>query len=334
MAAPLTAPAERRYSVREAARLLDLPPSTLRAWERRYGLPTPERSSNGYRRYSDLDLLTLRWLKEQSNSGLGIGRAAQLLAELRMSGRDPATEAGTGTLMGWPLSLAHLQAQWLVAIEAMNDTAATSVLRLASSLYPMQQVLLDLISPALQRLGDRWQNGDLPVAIEHFASQLSLRHLMSLLVGAPEPYRRGVLLAACAPGEQHQIGLLMLVLLLRCRGWVVKYLGPDLTLESLDQVLVSIRPDLVLFSAARPETASGLLALADALHRLPPPRPQVVVGGQAFHVLALQPSLPGTIVTGTAREAVGTIEAILSEKNDPYPNEDPRPLWRPRRKSQ
>lgn len=39
------------YSVGEAARLLEVSPSTLRSWERRYGFPRPIRTSGGHRRY-------------------------------------------------------------------------------------------------------------------------------------------------------------------------------------------------------------------------------------------------------------------------------------------
>ena len=38
---------------------------------------------------------------------------------------------------------------------------------------------------------------------------------------------RGIAVLACAPGEHHEIGLLMLAILLRADGWQVAYLGAD-----------------------------------------------------------------------------------------------------------
>ena len=35
---------------------------TLRAWERRYGLPVPNRSAGGHRLYSQSDIETIKWL--------------------------------------------------------------------------------------------------------------------------------------------------------------------------------------------------------------------------------------------------------------------------------
>lgn len=81
------------YNVKAAAQLAELSPVTLRAWERRYGLPSPQRGSQGYRLYSEYDIRTLRWLKAQLGTGLSISRAAGRLAELRAAGHDPATPA-------------------------------------------------------------------------------------------------------------------------------------------------------------------------------------------------------------------------------------------------
>ncbi len=78
------------------------------------------------------------------------------------------------------------------------------------------------------------------------------------------------------------MGLLMLVVMLRWRGWDVKYLGADLSLERLEEALGPLRPTLLMFSANRPETAAELARLPAVLAGFPDPKPLVVVGGQAF----------------------------------------------------
>ena len=50
------------YNIKAVSRLVGLLPVTLRAWERRYGLPAPSRGEQGYRLYSERDLHVLRWL--------------------------------------------------------------------------------------------------------------------------------------------------------------------------------------------------------------------------------------------------------------------------------
>jgi DNA-binding transcriptional MerR regulator len=81
------------YNVRAVAQQTGLSAATLRAWERRYGFPAPQRTASGYRLYSSRDIRLLRWLKGQLERGLSISQAVALLSSLRASGQDP-TEPG------------------------------------------------------------------------------------------------------------------------------------------------------------------------------------------------------------------------------------------------
>ncbi len=81
------------------------------------------------------------------------------------------------------------------------------------------------------------------------------------------------------PGEQHDLGLLILALLLVRRGYRVVYLGADVPVHGLLPVVEQVSADLVCLSAATPETAAGAGAVAAALRGLPRP-PAVVVGGK------------------------------------------------------
>jgi MerR family transcriptional regulator, light-induced transcriptional regulator len=58
--------------VREAATRLNVSPSTLRAWEQRFGFPRPDRSPGGHRLYRHADVVALRDALEQ---GLSISSA-------------------------------------------------------------------------------------------------------------------------------------------------------------------------------------------------------------------------------------------------------------------
>jgi DNA-binding transcriptional MerR regulator len=90
-----------RYSIQAAARLTGLKPGRLRAWERRYGVPSPTRRSNGHRLYAEYDLRVVRWLAAQTVAGLTIGRAVDFLHHLRLRGQDPiALPSLTQTALG------------------------------------------------------------------------------------------------------------------------------------------------------------------------------------------------------------------------------------------
>lgn len=300
-----------KYNVKAVAHLVGISPVTLRAWERRYGLPTPQRGTQGYRLYSEYDVRTLRWLKAQTEAGMSISRAARYLADLRSAGNDPALTLRREAAAGEPASLGNLAARCVSAWAVLDEDLAAETLRLAFSLYPIDRVLLEVVRPALIDIGERWHRGEMPVAVEHFATQFCLRHLLSMSAAAGAPSRPGVIVAAGAPGEHHEIGLLMLVVMLRWRGWDVKYLGPNLKLERLDEAIGPLHPWLLLFTATRPEAAAALHALPAILSRFPPPPPRVVVGGPAFQ----QPdeARPGEwlYLDDSPARMLATIEALM-----------------------
>ncbi len=64
-------------------------PDTLRAWERRYGLPEPGRSEGGHRLYSRRDVEIVKWLRDRQEEGLRISQAVELWQTLQSEGRDP-----------------------------------------------------------------------------------------------------------------------------------------------------------------------------------------------------------------------------------------------------
>ena len=53
---------------------------TLRAWERRYTILSPERTQNDYRLYSERDIAIIRWLKERVDAGMSISQAVRAIA--------------------------------------------------------------------------------------------------------------------------------------------------------------------------------------------------------------------------------------------------------------
>ena len=302
------------YNIKAVSRLVGLLPVTLRAWERRYGLPRPSRGEQGYRLYSEYDLKVLRWLKKQLEAGLNIGRAVEYLHELRALGRDPVVEGSESELREEkPASLNVLSKELLNALKNFNEPVAGDIMRRALAIYAVDQVLIEIIQPVLVELGEQWHRGELPIAVEHYATQFCMQNLMTMLNASAPPSRQGVIVAACAPGELHQIGLLMLVVMLRWRGWDVKYLGQDLPLDRLEQALLPLRPQILLFTSTRKESAMQLMKLPEVLRNFPEPQPMVLLGGQAFKEIQLPESIPAIYLDTLPMATVETIERLMLE---------------------
>ncbi|HSS93647.1 MAG TPA: MerR family transcriptional regulator [Candidatus Dormibacteraeota bacterium] len=78
------------YSIGAVARMLDVPTSTLRAWEERYGVVTPERSHGSQRLYSRNQIEQLRFIKSQIDAGASAADAHRILSQGLSGGRMPA----------------------------------------------------------------------------------------------------------------------------------------------------------------------------------------------------------------------------------------------------
>ena len=77
------------YNLKVVVHATGLNAETLRAWERRYGLPKPERTPGGHRLYTWRDIQILNWLSERQKEGMSISRAVDNWRSLEANGQDP-----------------------------------------------------------------------------------------------------------------------------------------------------------------------------------------------------------------------------------------------------
>jgi MerR family transcriptional regulator, light-induced transcriptional regulator len=229
-------------------------PELLRAWERRYGLLEPARTDGGLRLYSAEDVRRVRTMQAHLQSGLSAAEAARLVR----SGQGAAAERTDQPALQ---DAAELRA----ALDVLDAQAAHLVLDRVLGRYTLETVLVSVVLPYLRDLGERWERGEASVVQEHFASNLLRGRLLALARG----WERGVgpaALLACAPGEQHDLPLIMFGLALRAKGWRVIFLGADTPLASIAEAATDLRPALVAVSAVQADTFSreraGLAAVA------------------------------------------------------------------------
>jgi MerR family transcriptional regulator, light-induced transcriptional regulator len=313
------------FNLKAVVQQTGLKPDTLRAWERRYGLPSPTRSCGRHRLYTQNDIEVLCWLVARQSEGLSISRAVDLWRQTKAGGRDrlpiPLSPSSTAEprLVGDMLD--ELRQQWLAACLAYDERRAEQAAAQAFALYPVETVCLELLQPAVAEVGDRWQQGMATVQQEHLVSELAIRQLESLLMAAPPATRPGQILAACPPQEYHTFGLLLLTLLLRRRGWAVAYLGADVPAEQLEATVAAVRPDLVILSALRLPSAATLLEMARTLQERVP----VAYGGGVFNSLpAIRSRIPGHFLGESVAEAAGAVDSLMSAPR-PAPEGEPIP---------
>ena len=311
-------PHEPRFNLKAVVRQTGLKPDTLRAWERRYGLPTPERSPGGHRIYSQSDIETLKWLVARQREGLSIRRAVDLWRQIESQGRDPLRAATPIATQAAPVPPSHpegaiigaLRQGWIDACLAYDERRAEQIVNQAFALYRPETVVLELLQRAVAQIGEGWYQGHVTVQQEHFCSGLVIRHLEALVMAAPPPTRPGRIVLACPAHEQHVIGPLILTFLLRRRGWEVVYLGADVPLEQLAATVAATRPQLLIVPAQRIPTAASLLDMARVLRQEHVP---LAYGGLIFNLLpALRRRIPGHFLGEQLETAPQVVESLMT----------------------
>jgi len=312
------------YNLKAVVQETGLKPDTLRAWERRYGIPDPDRTGGGHRLYSLYDINTLKWLLARQEEGLSISRAVALWHSLQAEGRDPLVvysptpnplpshEVESYTIIASGSAMVDLRRAWIDACLAFDERRAEATLNQAFAYYAPEDVCFELLQKALVEVGDRWYEGNVSVQQEHFMSALTMRRLDALLAATPAPTRASRLLIGCPPGEAHTFSPLLLTFLLRRRGWDVLYLGADVPTHRLATTIDSTRPDLVVFSAQLLDSAATLLDVAEYL------REAGVALAYSGYIFGLVPELtqriPGHFLGYDLRQTPAIIENLLANR--------------------
>jgi DNA-binding transcriptional MerR regulator len=278
----------------ELSRRSGVSPELLRAWERRYGLLRPARSQGGLRLYSLEDLERVRLMQHHLARGLAAAEAAALAS-------DPPVSSGAGTL------LAEAKDELADALGAFDEPSAHAVLDSLLATATIDAALATVVLPYLAELGERWERGEASVAEEHFASAV----LRGRLLGLARGWGRGLgprIVLACAPGEQHDLGLISFGLALRARGWRVVYLGADTPLTSVADAADGSDAVFAVVSAVTPER---FCSHGDELRELGRRRP-LCLGGAGAVEAALD--LDAEILSGDPVDEADRVTAHLERR--------------------
>jgi DNA-binding transcriptional MerR regulator len=322
---------EPTYNLKAVVKETGVKPDTLRAWERRYGLPQPERTEGGHRIFTMRDIETLKWLTARQDEGLSISRAVDLWNKLEADGQDPLLAmAYESSSVGEPLvvlsgkAIDEARQLWMKACMDFDEDLAEQILNQAFAQYSPETVVLEVLVKGLSSIGDGWYRGEITVQQEHFASSLAIRRLDALIAAAPKPSKKGTVLIACPPEDEHTFSSLVLTYLIRRNGRRALFLGANVPFNRFTDALDQTKPSLVIMTAQDLHTAAQLLPFADLLAERGIP---FAFGGLVFN---LRPNLHKRIRGHLLGERLGdtpdAVEKLLSAgeiapKVEPIPEE-------------
>lgn len=308
-----------------------LKPDTLRAWERRYGVPSPQRTGGGHRLYSQNDIDMLKWLIARQDEGLSISRAVDLWQSLATDGRNPLQEYQPEmeepkvNVLAIGDSVIQVREAWVEACLSFNEQKADSIVAQAFALYPVETVCTQILQRGLAEVGMGWVEGRISAQQEHFASALAMRRIEGLIAATPAPTRSARILIGCPSEEEHIFAPLLMTLLLRRRGWDIVFLGANIPLARLEATIGAAQPHLVILTAQSLHTASTLLGMTRVLQQ---ENVLVGFGGGIFNLKpALRQHIPGCFLGESLTDAIPMVEQLLNGPRAMRTVEPPTPAY-------
>jgi DNA-binding transcriptional MerR regulator/methylmalonyl-CoA mutase cobalamin-binding subunit len=215
------------YTISEAADRAGVSVDVMRAWERRYGVVTPQRTATGYRLYDIATINRIRAMRQLVEDGWSPSAAAAHVREApveEIAEDAPRHQPAVDDIEADPLVDRFVRAA--ADLDAAALTGVLDEMAIRSSFEPMIERHL---FPALRALGAAWASGDVSVAAEHAATAAVARWLGTAFEAAAAD-RQGdrPILVGLPPGARHELGALAFATACRRAGLAVQYLGADL----------------------------------------------------------------------------------------------------------
>lgn len=236
-----------KLPISAVTRLTGVNSITLRAWERRYGVIRPLRTPKGHRLYTHEHVELIRRVLTLVERGVPISRVREALES-----SDLGTTA-VRTRGRWRGYVENISA----AIARFDEQELDRLYDEALAVHPIEHVTQQLLLPLLVHLGERWQDLAGGIAEEHFFAMYLRTKLGARLQHRMRPVEGRRLLSACAPGELHEIGLLLFALKAHAAGLQTLLLGADMPFEEIAVAQRRAQCDGVVISSSM-DPAPGL----------------------------------------------------------------------------
>ncbi|MFF8289546.1 MerR family transcriptional regulator [Streptomyces sp. NPDC016309] len=313
----------------EVARRLGVAATTLRSWDRRYGMGPAAHSGGKHRRWTPGDIARLERMCALTSTGVPPAEAARMVRD-GVAGTGAPGAAGPGGRPGGTrpvprgsvpgrartgLQLGDVRQECKGLARAalrLDAPALEGLLSEVITAYGPVTAWNEVIMPTLQAVGRKWEtSGERYVEVEHFLSWHVSGALRRAAPPAPAGPRGATVVLACVPGENHTLALEALTTALAERGFLVRMFGAALPVEALVEAVRRTGPAAVGLWAQSRTTASRPLAqhVAGMEWGVRGARRRPVV-------LALGPGWAGRTAPGLLRppglaEALDTLEAAL-----------------------
>lgn len=267
------------YRIGTVAALAGLTTHAIRVWERRYGASAPSRSAGGARLYSEQDVQRFKLIKRLLEQGYSTRAIASLdLARLSALATAEAPAVRAPSVAPEAERARATIDSLLAAVADMNVDAAERALQRASNDFSPRELVTQVLAPALEEVGSRWASGELCTASEHAASAL-LRTRLGALLAAQAVSKAPPVVCTTPAGEQHELGALVVAVLIAMRGRRAVFLGANLPAPEIAEAARLSKAAAIALSVVSLASADAQRELA-RIRKAVPTSIDVLVGGR------------------------------------------------------
>ncbi len=307
-----------KYRIQTVAEMTGIAAATLRAWERRYGVPIPARTTSSYRLYSDGDVEMIRRVRAMCDGGMAPAEAARLVLEESERTTAPPVDPD-----GDPFE--HVRTAIIAAVDAFDPTRVERELDRAIGMGPATVVVDQVLRPVMIEIGDRWHAGRMTVAQEHLASELTTHAARRLLAVVQPDGDARVALLGCFADEEHALALHILGVHLASWGWRVVVLGARTPPPAIRHAVTSLVPGLVALSVTVAPTGHRARELVDAYADACDGVPWLVGGFGAAHVAQFVTARGGNVADELSPRSLRAFVDRVAAARNPKKAKENRP---------
>ena len=228
-----------KFSIKDLETLSGIKAHTIRIWEQRYGVITPERTDTNIRTYCDTDLKKLLNIAMLNANGLKISKISKLSDEDLSQEVQRIGESETE----YPIQIDRL----IVAMVDLDRSKFETILADCIETMGFEDTCINVLYPLLQKIGVMWLANSINPAQEHFISSLIIQKMYSAIdnLYTEDPKNQKAILFL-REGELHEMGLLFYRYLMEKRGYDTIYLGQSVPFEDLKQTVEAHKPDFLV----------------------------------------------------------------------------------------
>jgi DNA-binding transcriptional MerR regulator len=228
------------YKIKDLETLTGIKAHTIRIWEKRYGLISPERTDTQIRTYDDADLTMLLNIALLNKNGVKISKIASMSPGQISEKVGEFLENTSEDICSEKLILALIE---------LDEQLFKTTLQEQIDQHGVEYTFTNVLIPFLDKIGVMWLVGTINPAQEHFISNLIRQKVISEIDKLPIPKRtKHPVMLFLPEHEWHEISLLFYHFVVRSHGIDTIYLGQSLPYDSLIQTIDRFKPAALVTS--------------------------------------------------------------------------------------